>query len=145
MRKAVLSLVLAGLLPLSLGACASAGPHKEAILPPGAQPSALFSPVVRTGNLLFLSGVIGRSDDGNIGTATRQAMDNIRGRLATAGATMDDLVKCTVYLIDMNDYQGMNQAYTGYFTASPPARTAIAVRELPANAQVEVTCVGAAR
>ncbi len=145
MRRSTLSTTMLLLLPLLAGGCASAGagPHKEAINHTGQPVGGLFSPIVRTGNLYFLSGVIGRSQDGEIGAATRQAMDGVRTRLEAVGATMDDLVKCTVYLIDMADYQGMNEVYQSYFPGNPPARTAIAVQALPANAQVEVTCVAA--
>ncbi|MEX2527785.1 MAG: RidA family protein [Gemmatimonadota bacterium] len=143
-RSSALPLVTL-LLPFSLLACASggSGPHKEGINPPGSQGSPLFSTAVHTGNLLFLSGVIGRSPEGDIGASTRQSLDSIRDRLALAGATMDDVVKCTVFLVDMADYQGMNEVYVDYFPDTPPARSAIAVRELPVNAQVEIECIAA--
>lgn len=132
------------LLPGLTGACAAGGgPHKEAINPSGGEITTPFSPIVRTGNLYFLSGVIGRSQAGDIGEATRQSMEGIRTRLAAVDATMDDLVKCTVFLVDMDDYQGMNAAYAEFFPGDPPARSALAVRALPANAQVEVECIAA--
>ncbi len=140
---AVLIAVLA--LPL-LGACAGGGgPHKEAINPAGGEITTPFSPIVRTGDLYFLSGVIGRSQDGDIGQATRQSMEGIQSRLAAVDATMDDLVKCTVFLVDMDDYHGMNEVYAGFFPGDPPARSALAVRALPASAQVEIECIAAAR
>ncbi len=142
MRRLLGALLVAAALPLVGTGCAGAGPHKEAIRP-ATGGSPLFSPVVRTGNLLFLSGVIGRSAEGDIQAATRQALDQIQERLATAGATMADVVKCTVYLVDMDEYGAMNEAYVPYFPVDPPARTAIAVRELPVNADVEITCVAA--
>jgi 2-iminobutanoate/2-iminopropanoate deaminase len=122
-----------------------AGPHKEVINPAGGPVTTPFAPLVRTGNLLFLSGVIGRSGDEGIGHATRQALENIKGRLEYAGATMEDLVKCTVFLVDMGDYQEMNRAYTEFFPANPPARSAVAVRELPVQADVEIECIAAVR
>jgi len=134
---------LALLVPLLLGACASGsggdGPHREAF-----NSSTLFSGSVRAGNLVFTSGVIGRSDDG-VGAATRQALSGVQTRLEAAGATMADAVKCTVFLLDIGDYNEMNQVYQEFFPESPPARTALAVRDLPANAQVEVECVAAVR
>ncbi len=134
------------LLPGLTGACAAGGgPHKEAINPSGDEITTPFSPIVRTGNLYFLSGVIGRSQDGDIGAATRQAMEGIQSRLDAVDATMDDLVKCTVFLVDMDDYPGMNEAYAAFFPGDPPARSALAVRALPASAQVEVECIAAAR
>jgi 2-iminobutanoate/2-iminopropanoate deaminase len=151
-RHALVAAALA--LPFLAGAChttstvpaagpapAQAGPHKEVLTPGG----ALFSTAIRSGGMIYLSGVIGRSADGDAGEATRQALEGVRSRLEAVGHSMADAIKCTVYLIDMGDYQAMNQVYTEFFPENPPARTAVAVRELPVNAQVEVTCIAAAR
>jgi 2-iminobutanoate/2-iminopropanoate deaminase len=121
------------------------GPHKEGINHQGGEVTGLFAPIVRTGNLYFLSGVIGRSQDGDVGAATRQALEGIQTRLAAVDATMDDLVKCTVFLVDMADYNAMNAVYREFFPSNPPARSAFAVRGLPASAQVEIECIAAAR
>jgi 2-iminobutanoate/2-iminopropanoate deaminase len=123
--------------------CASSGPAKQAVGPPAGSP--LFSPVVRSGNLLFLSGVIGRSQEGDVGAATRQALEGVRGRLESANGSMSDVVKCTVFLVDMDHYDAMNRVYVEFFPSEPPARTAIAVRGLPAAALVEVDCIAAVR
>ncbi len=148
MRSSRLALATAALaLPFLAGGCASsgggsdAGPHKEVLTPGG----ALFSTAIRSGGFIYLSGVIGRSADGDAAEATRAALTGVRSRLEAVGHSMADAIKCTVYLIDMDDYQAMNQVYTEFFPQDPPARTAVAVRALPANAQVEVTCVAAAR
>lgn len=158
-RRPLLALAAAAFaLPLVTGACAvggpgsgttmtatatpaQAGPRKEILTPGG----ALFSTAIRSGGMIYLSGVIGRSADGDAGAATRQALQGVQSRLEAVGHSMADAVKCTVYLIDMDDYGAMNQVYTEFFPENPPARTAIAVRALPANAQVEVTCIAAAR
>jgi 2-iminobutanoate/2-iminopropanoate deaminase len=160
-RRPLLALAAAALaLPLATGACAvgsggsgttmaaaptqaaaAAGPRKEILTPGG----ALFSTAIRSGGMIYLSGVIGRSADGDAGAATRQALQGVQSRLEAVGHSMADAVKCTVYLIDMDDYGAMNQVYTEFFPQDPPARTAIAVRALPANAQVEVTCIAAVR
>lgn len=146
MRRPTSLLAAVFLLTLAPTACASGGPHKESINHTGGEITGIFSPIVRTGDLYFLSGVIGRSQDGDIGAATRQSLENVQTRLAAVGATMDDVVKCTVFLVDMGDYQGMNAVYGEFFPPpNPPARSAIAVRELPANAQVEIECIAAAR
>jgi 2-iminobutanoate/2-iminopropanoate deaminase len=112
---------------------------------PGGGEAPLFASVLRSGNLLFLSGVIGRSADGNIEAATRQAMEGVRARLTQAGSSLDDVVKCTVFLINMDDYNGMNRVYAEFFPVNPPARSAVAVLALPAAAQVEVECIAAVR
>jgi 2-iminobutanoate/2-iminopropanoate deaminase len=147
MSRKVWALAAAALLlPLLLGACAvGGGPHKEVINPAGGEVTTPFAPIVRTGDLYFLSGVIGRSDTDDIGEATRQALEGIQQRLRAVDATLDDMVKCTVFLIDMDDYQGMNAVYSEFFPSNPPARSAVAVRALPAAAQVEIECIGAAR
>jgi 2-iminobutanoate/2-iminopropanoate deaminase len=148
MRSSLVLLALPAFVSLSLAACASpgssatSGPLKEGINPSGGPVTGLFAPIVRTGDLLFLSGVIGRGD---IRTATRQSLEGIRSRLEAVGSSMDDLVKCTVFLIDMDDYGAMNEVYGEFFPSNPPARSAIAVRALPVNAQVEIECIAAAR
>ena len=120
-------------------------PHKEIILPEGADAPTLLSPVVRTGNLLFLSGVIGTGDDiEGVEEETREVLERIEDRLATADAGLQDVVKCTVFLVDMDDYDAMNEIYGEFFREDPPARSAIGVRELPFGALVEIECIAAA-
>lgn len=135
---------------LLLAACVSVrsvdapadGPHRQAY-----QPGKLFSPIVRSGDLLFLSGVIGRDEAGQNGIEpeTRRALDKIRERLALAGGRMEDIVKCTVFLDDIANYDAMIAIYAGYFPKDPPARTALAVKALPVGAKVEIECIAAAR
>lgn len=144
MRNGAMLLLLLSL-PIFFGGCTQrtmgdTAPAREVT---GVAGSGLFSASVRTGDLIFLSGVIGRSDEG-IQEATRQSLRSVRERIEAAGATMADLVQCTVLLIDIDDYQGMNEAYLEFFPSDPPARTAVAVQALPANAQVEVACIAAA-
>ena len=143
-RRPFAPVVLAAALGLS--ACASsgggAGPAKEILNPSGGPVETPYSPGVRSDNLLFLSGVIGR---GEIADATRQALEGVRDRLTAAGLGMEDVVKCTVFLIDMADYGGMDTVYSEFFTADPPARSAIAVQALPAQARVEIECIAAVR
>jgi 2-iminobutanoate/2-iminopropanoate deaminase len=120
---------------------AESSPGKDIVLPG----NRLFSAAVRHGDTLYLSGIIGRSETGDVTEATREAMDGVEARLQASGRTMADLLKCTVYLTDMTHYGEMNAAYADYFASDPPARTAIAVAALPFEALVEVTCVAAAR
>lgn len=147
---------LAAALPIAavLAACAhapAAGPHREIIRPPGAAALPVFSPAVRTGNLLFLSGQIGTRPgtleliSGGIGPETRQTLENIRAVLASQGLDLQDLVKCTVFLADIRDYQAMNAVYAQFFPQDPPARSAIAGSGLALGARVEIECIGAYR
>jgi len=152
MRNPVIRVALVACVVLLPTACATGGTTGGTSAQPTANApltreavgggSALFSGAVRAGNLVFTSGVIGRSPDGDIGAATRQALSGVRDRLEAGGSSMAQAVKCTVFLVDMDDYQAMNAAYVEFFPDSPPARTAVAVLELPAQAQVEVECVG---
>ena len=111
-------------------------------------PSSLpypFSAAVRTGSLLFASGQVGMRD-GKIGDGieeqTRFTLENIRDVLAQAGASLEDVVKVTVFITDMSLWPKMNEVYAQYFPKDPPARSALganalALPELP----VETECV----
>lgn len=112
-------------------------------------PAALgpYSPAVWAGELLYLSGQTpvdpktGELIKGDVGAQTQRALDNLKAVLLDAGLTMDDVIKCNVYLADMADFQAMNAVYSKCFTKPYPARTTIAVRALPRDAQVEIELV----
>lgn len=138
----------------ALGACVSIQDHgrpapKEFPLPPPEKVvlvpgNALYSAAVAHGETVYLAGVIGRSETGDVKEATRQAMDAVKGNLEKAGGAMGDLLKCTVFMTDIEQYALMNEVYAEYFTdAPPPARTAVAVSALPFAALVEVECIAA--
>jgi reactive intermediate/imine deaminase len=101
---------------------------------------------VRVGETVYLSGVLGTGADGalapgGVGPETRQALTTMRATLARAGATMDDVVKCTVFLLDMQEWPAMNAVYAEFFPGHKPARSAVAVAGLARGARVEVECV----
>lgn len=106
-----------------------------------------FSPGVRAGELLFISGQVGldpetgRLVEGGAGPETAQCLRNLASVLAAAGKTLDDVVKANVYLSDIADYAAMNAEYARAFTAAYPARTALAVAALPLGAKVEIEAV----
>lgn len=107
-----------------------------------------FTPAVRVGDLLFLSGKIGtdsagRLVPGGIGPETRQVMENIRAELARNGSSMDRVVKCTVFLTDMREWGDMNAVYAAFFPNNKPARSALGASGLAAGARVEVECIAA--
>jgi 2-iminobutanoate/2-iminopropanoate deaminase len=109
--------------------------------------TAPFSPAVRAGDLVFLSGQIGARSDGTIPTdmaeAGTLAMDQVRASATLAGLTMDDIVKCTVFLADMKQWPAFNSVYVRYFTAGRlPARSALGTNGLALSASVEVECIG---
>jgi reactive intermediate/imine deaminase len=108
-----------------------------------------FSDAVQVGDLLFLSGKIGFDSkkgklvEGGIKTETKQTMDNIKDSLNTYGYTMNDLVKCTVMLADIEDWPIFNEVYKVYFPLHFPARSAFATNGLALGAKVEVECIAA--
>lgn len=114
-------------------------------------PSTLpFSEVVVVGDLLLLSGQIGNLPgtldiaEGGIAGETRQVMENIRTSLNAHGYDLTNLVKCTVFLADMAEWDAFNQVYADYFEAGRyPARSAFGTSGLAFNARVEVDCIGA--
>ena len=113
------------------------------------RPGAVFSPAVRAGGLLFLSGKLGTDSTGKlvaggVRAETRQALANIQAELERNGSAMDRVVKCTVLLADIAEWGAMNEAYGPFFPTSKPARTAVAVKGIPLDARVEIECVAAA-
>ena len=124
---------------------ALAAAQKSVVTVPGRNPSAMLSPGVKVGDLLYLSGVLPqRGADSTIEAQTKSALEAMDPVLAAAGTTKDHMVKCTVFLIDGKDFQGMNRAYTQYFTKEPPARTTVVVAALVSpGAKLEIECIAA--
>jgi 2-iminobutanoate/2-iminopropanoate deaminase len=125
-------------------------PEPEFIHPDG-PPQNPFSPAVRVGNLVFVSGTLGTTGTGltlvpgGITPETRQVMENIKRTLAAAGLGMDRLVKCTAFLADLKEWPAMNEVYRSYFTNGKyPARAAVQATLLN-GARVELECVAAAK
>ena len=105
-------------------------------------PVGPYTPVVRAGDWLVVSGQLGLREGKLIAGDTvdqlTQAIDNLRGLLAQHGASLEHVVKTTVFLRHMSDYPRMNEAYIAAFGDHRPARSAIGVAELPLNALVEI-------
>ncbi|HEX3157114.1 MAG TPA: Rid family hydrolase [Gemmatimonadaceae bacterium] len=151
-RRAALALLTCLLAP----ACVSARVSRDASAPAPApapvyaesRPGAMFSPAVRAGGLLFLSGKLGTDSTGKlvaggVRAETRQALTNIQAELERNGSRMDRVVKCTVLLADIAEWGAMNEAYGPFFPTSKPARTAVAVKGIPLDARVEIECIAA--
>lgn len=105
-----------------------------------------YSPAVKSGNLLFVSGQLpidaARSVmPETIEEQTRQSLTNLRYQLEVAGLTMDAVVKTTVFLKDMNDFAAMNEVYASFFSGVYPARSAVQVARLPKDALVEIEAI----
>lgn len=106
-----------------------------------------YSQGIRAGDTLYVSG-FGPIDpetdeevDGDIGAQTTRVLENIRGVVEEAGATMADLSKVTVYLTDLEDYDRVNEAYADAFTADPPTRVCVEVSRLPDDVAVEMDAI----
>jgi reactive intermediate/imine deaminase len=140
-----LTLVAAALLALPGLAAAQRGqpPAPEFI---AGDPAMPFSDAVRVGRTVYLSGKIGidakrQLVTGGIAAETRQTMENIKASLQALGLTMDDVVKCTVFLADMGEWAAMNEVYVTFFQKHKPARSAMGVNGLALNARVEIECI----
>ena len=110
-----------------------------------AAPAAIgpYSQAVRFGSLLITSGQIpltaaGQPVKGGISEQTRQVLDNLKAVLEEAGASLEQVVKTTVFLQDMNDFAGMNAVYAEYFQEPYPARSTVQVTRLPRDVRVEI-------
>lgn len=117
-----------------------------------AAPAAIgsYSQAIVAGGMIFASGQLpidpatGAFPEGGIKEQTRQSLLNVRNILAEAGADMGDVVKTTVFLHDMADFAAMNEVYATFFTQPFPARCAVAVKELPKGALVEIEVIAVA-
>lgn len=141
-----LGCLLAACAPLQSQAAQAAAGATERAEFIGGGPNRPLSEAVRIGNTIYLSGALGTVPgqglvQGGIEAETRQTMENIKASLARQGATMDDVVKCTVFLADMAEWGAMNRVYVTYFTKHRPARSAVGVNGLALNARVEVECI----
>ena len=132
---------------MAVGCAASTSASPPAAVYVPAEGDLPFSPVVRAGPMLYLSGQIGTTSmapptlaTGGIEAEARQAMENIKGVLAKSGATMDDIVKCTVMMAYMREWPAMNAVYASYFPKHKPARSSFGTAGLALGAKVEIEC-----
>lgn len=106
-----------------------------------------YSQAIQVGNMLFMSGQLGIDPstgafaEGGVTEQTIQSFKNMNAILTEAGFTMNEVVKTTVFLADMNDFAAMNTVYASQFEGSFPARSAVAVKTLPKNGLVEIEVV----
>jgi 2-iminobutanoate/2-iminopropanoate deaminase len=144
MRIASVSLLVAAIIAPSLAAA-----QKQVIVPQGQQASATLSPGTRAGDIIYTSGQLGMSrtaPDSTIQGQTKLALENVQKVVEAAGSSMANVLKCTVFLTDVKDFQGMNSAYIQAFPKEPPARSTVVVAALvSAAAKVEIECIAAAR
>ncbi|MCB2217658.1 MAG: RidA family protein [Desulfobulbaceae bacterium] len=126
---------------------------KREAISTSAAPGAIgpYSQAITTGSLLFISGQLpidpqtGSIIDGDIAAKTRQIMTNIKNIVEAGGGNLDDLVKTTIFLTDLDSFQDVNQAYGAFFSADPPARSTVQVTALPLGSPVEIEAVAVIR
>jgi 2-iminobutanoate/2-iminopropanoate deaminase len=112
-------------------------------------PSAIgpYSQAIDAGDFVFLSGQVpidpktGELVNGDIAAQTERVLDNLGAVLAAAGSSFGDVVKTTIYLVDLGDFQAVNQTYAKRFSAAPPARATVQVSALPKGARVEIDAI----
>jgi 2-iminobutanoate/2-iminopropanoate deaminase len=109
-----------------------------------------YSQAVKTGNMVFLSGQIpidpqtGEFVSGGVAEQTEQVLKNLSAVLEAAGMSLNNVVKTSVFLADMNDFTAMNEVYARYFSENKPARATVQAARLPRDARVEIECIAVA-
>lgn len=117
---------------------------------PGLGRLPVFSHASTASGLIFVSGTLGTRPGtmelapGGIGPETTQTLENVRTILAAEGASLDDVVKVSVYVVDMAEFAAMNEAYAAFFPSDPPARITVGGAQLALGARVEIECVARA-
>ena len=106
-----------------------------------------YSQAVRVGNLIYTSGMIpivaetGIVVEGGVEEQTRQVMDNLKALIEDAGSKLENVIKTTVFIKDMNQFALINEVYGSYFTVNQPARSTVEVARLPKDVLVEIECI----
>ncbi len=104
-----------------------------------------YSQAIKIGNMIFTSGQIALTPSGefldeDVKTQTKQVCENLKAVLKEAGASLENVVKTTIFLDDINNFAAVNEVYAEYFSHKP-ARSTVAVKELPKGAKVEIECI----
>lgn len=105
-----------------------------------------YSQGIAAGNMIFTSGQLPMNPESGeleteIKAAAKQSLENVKAVLAEAGATMENVIKCTVFLKDLADFADVNSVYSQYFTENCPARSCVQVAKLPMDAKVEIEAI----
>lgn len=126
------------------------GKHEHVLTHHAPKPIGPYSQAVMTGHELYCSGQIpldpqsGEMVTGDISAQAERAIENLGAVLCAAGYSFADVVKTTLFLVDMNDFSAVNAVYERYFNATKPARSTVAVAALPRGARVEIDCIARA-
>jgi 2-iminobutanoate/2-iminopropanoate deaminase len=127
---------------LSLVSASAAFAQRQAI----GTPSPTLTPAIKYGDVVYLSGALGTSREAGADTTiqaqTKRALESLAKTAESAGTTLANATKCTVFLVDVKDFAGMNAAYREAFPKEPPARSTVVVAALvSAGAKVEIECI----
>ena len=122
---------------------------KKTVIQTEKAPKAIgpYSQAIQAGNFLFLSGQIpldpktGEFIKGDIRRQTQQVLENIKGVLESQELGMDSVVKVTIFLKDIGNFNEVNEVYATYFRSSPPARSTVGVAKLPKDADIEIEVI----
>ena len=121
--------------------------RKTVVTEKAPRPIGPYSQAVIEGNFIFLAGqgctnpTTGKLELGDVRSETKRTFENIRAVLQAAGSSLDDVMKCNVYLRDIRDFTAMNEVYETFFAAPFPARTTIQAGALPGGIAVEIECI----
>ena len=116
-------------------------------IPNAPAPIGPYSQAILVKDTLYVSGQIpldpktGKLVDESIEMSTHQVLKNITALVETAGLTMENIVKCSIFLKSMDDFSRVNEVYASYFTSNPPARETVQVSKLPMDVDVEISCI----
>ena len=122
---------------------------ERSVVQSNSAPAAIgpYSQGIRAGNLLFVSGQIpldpatGEMVGGGIAEQVRRVLENLKGILESGGSGLDRVLRTTVYLSDLGEFQEMNEVYRRYFDSAPPARSTVGVGALPKGARIEIDAI----
>lgn len=145
MKKLMLTIVAIA----CMSVCVNAQSAKRRAVKTG-PPNGIFTPAIVTGDLVFTSGQIGIDQKtGQLAEGMEAQFEHVFRNLASvleaSGSNVDNIVKTTVFLADMNDYAKMNELYKAKFKGDPPARTTVQVARLPRDARLEIEAVAVVR
>ena len=144
MKKLILLIVIIACTSSYVAAQTTSGKRRAVKTGP---PNGLFTPAIITGDLVFTSGQIGIDSktgqlaEGGFEGQFQQVFRNLTAVLEASGSSIDHVVKATVFLADMNDYNTMNELYKKQFKGDPPARTTVQVARLPRDAKIEIEVI----
>jgi 2-iminobutanoate/2-iminopropanoate deaminase len=110
------------------------------------KPVGPYSQIVHAGQYYFLAGQVpltpdGKLNEGDVAAQAHQVMENLKAVLANAGLTMNEIVKTTIFLADINDFDAVNKVYSEYFSEPYPARSTVEVSRLPKGARLEIDAI----